>query len=246
MTTARTGATGRGAAARSSAAGRTDAGRSAAGRSAAGRVYGGADARTRHAERLARLEDAGLELFATVGYQQTTVADVCERAKVSRRHFYEQFADREALLRHLYTGVHDRGRAAVADALAAGAPAAGTGDGAVAALVASGLTAYIGAVLADPRGLRVAFVEVVGVSAELEAFRLANRDLWAQTIRSAAEAAGARPVAPWVHAAFIPSVNEFLMAWWQHGGDRSNPAELVRVLTSVLVNLLVTAPSDRN
>ena len=30
-----------------------------------------------------------------------------------------------------------------------------------------------------------AFVEVVGVSAELEAYRLANRDLWAQTIRSA-------------------------------------------------------------
>ncbi|RDB48183.1 TetR/AcrR family transcriptional regulator, partial [Tsukamurella tyrosinosolvens] len=138
------------------------------------------------------------------------------------------------------------GRAAVAAALADGARAAGTGDGAVATLVASGLSAYIGAVLADPRGLRVAFVEVVGVSAELEAYRLANRDLWAQTIRSAAEAAGARPVAPWVHAAFIPSVNEFLMAWWQHGGDRSNPAELVRVLTSVLTNLLVTAPSDRN
>ncbi|CAM3777423.1 TetR/AcrR family transcriptional regulator [Tsukamurella ocularis] len=233
-------------AARTGAADRSAAGRSTAERSTAGRVYGGADARTRHAERVARLEDAGLELFATVGYQQTTVADVCERAKVSRRHFYERFADREALLRHLYMGVHDRGRAAVAAALADGAPTAGTGDGAVATLVASGLTAYIDAVLADPRGLRVAFVEVVGVSAELEACRLANRDQWAQTIRSAAEAAGARPVASWVHAAFIPSVNEFLMAWWQHAGDRSDPAELVQVLTSVLTNLLVTAPSDGN
>ncbi|WP_158635141.1 TetR/AcrR family transcriptional regulator [Tsukamurella asaccharolytica] len=213
---------------------------------AAGRVYGGADARTRRAERLARLEDAGLELFATVGYQRTTVADVCGRAKVSRRHFYELFADREALLRHLYTGVHDRGRVAVAEALADGAPAVGSGDGAIAPLVASGLTAYIDSLLADPRGLRVVLVEVVGVSPELEAHRMATRDHWARTIRSAAEAAGARPVAPWVHAGFIPSVNEFLLAWWQHAGDRSDPAELVRVLTSVLTNLLVTAPSGGN
>ncbi|MGX9295093.1 TetR/AcrR family transcriptional regulator [Tsukamurella paurometabola] len=242
MTAARPGAAGAPRDARAAAAGGRDTGR----HDSAGRLYGGADARTRHAERLARLEEAGLELFATAGYQQTTVADVCERAKVSRRHFYEQFADREALLRHLYTAVHDRGRAAVAAALAEGAPAAGTGDGAVAPLVARGLTAYIEAILADPRGLRVALVEVVGVSAELEAYRLANRDQWARTIRAAAEAAGARPVAPWVHAAFIPSVNEFVLAWWQYAEDRSDPAELVRVLTSVLTNLLVTAPSDRN
>lgn len=211
-----------------------------------GRLYAGADARTRQVERLARLEDAGLELFATAGYQRTTVADVCELAKVSRRHFYEQFADREALLRHLYTAVHERGRVAVAAALAEGAPAAGSAgsvDEAVALLVESGLTAYIDAVLADPRGLRVAFVEAVGVSAELEAHRLDNRDQWAQVIRMAAESAGARPVSPWRHAAFIPSVNEFLMAWWRHTGGRSDPSELVRVLTTVLTNVLVTAPS---
>ncbi|BDH56252.1 TetR/AcrR family transcriptional regulator [Tsukamurella sp. PLM1] len=209
-----------------------------------GRVYAGADAPTRQAERLAKLEAAGLQLFATVGYQETTVAAVCELAKVSRRHFYEQFADREALLRHLYTQAQDRGRAAVADALAGGAR--GTGPEAVRALVSAGVAAYIGTVLADPRTLRVAFVEVVGVSADLERFRLANRAEWAALVRAAAEDAGARATAPWVYAAFIPSVNEFLMAWWQNAPDRSDPAELVAVLTSVLADLLVAAPPDGN
>lgn len=217
--------------------------RADAGQRTVGRVYAGADARTRQAERLARLEEAGLDLFATVGYQQTTVAAVCERAKVSRRHFYEQFSDREALLRHLYAGVQERGRAAVAGALAVGVT--GAGPDAVRDLVATGLTAYVDSVLADPRGLRVAFVEVVGVSAELERYRMDNRAGWAALVRAAAEEAGARAVSPWVYAAFIPSVNEFLMAWWQSAHDRSDPAELVRVLTSVLTDLLVAAPSDR-
>lgn len=213
-----------------------------------GRVYAGADARTRHAERLSRLEDAGLELFATVGYQQTTVADICERAKVSRRHFYEQFADREALLRHLHTGLQQRGRVAVETALAQGVSQVRGLSTAEArrALVRAGVSAYIDAVLTDPRGLQVAFVEVVGVSPEMERYRLDNRAAWAALLRSAVESVGTRAVAPWVYAAFIPSVNEFLVAWWQRADDGADPAELVEVLSSVLTNLLESAPSARN
>src|SRR5882724_3806888 len=43
-----------------------------------------------------RLLDAMAEVVAEKGYQATTVADVVERAGVSRRTFYEQFPDREA------------------------------------------------------------------------------------------------------------------------------------------------------
>ncbi|MCS3780712.1 TetR/AcrR family transcriptional regulator [Tsukamurella ocularis] len=233
---------------RTGAARQSATGQSATGQSATGRLYGGADARTRHAERLARLEEAGLDLFATAGYQQTTVADVCERAKVSRRHFYEQFADREALLRHLHTGLQQRGRVAVETALAEGMSRVGGLPTAEArrALVLAGVRAYIDAVLTDPRGLRVAFVEVVGVSPEMERYRLDNRAGWAALVRSAVEAVGSRAVAPWVYAAFIPSVNEFLLAWWQRADEGANPAELVDVLSSVLTNLLETAPADRN
>jgi AcrR family transcriptional regulator len=43
-----------------------------------------------------RLVDAMAEVVAEKGYPATTVADVVERAGVSRRTFYEQFADKEA------------------------------------------------------------------------------------------------------------------------------------------------------
>lgn len=43
-----------------------------------------------------RLIDAMADVVADKGYPATTVADVVERAGVSRRTFYEQFADKEA------------------------------------------------------------------------------------------------------------------------------------------------------
>ena len=43
-----------------------------------------------------RLVDAMAQMVAERGYPATTVADVVERAGVSRRTFYEQFADKEA------------------------------------------------------------------------------------------------------------------------------------------------------
>ncbi|MDQ1490958.1 MAG: hypothetical protein QOD57_4798 [Actinomycetota bacterium] len=43
-----------------------------------------------------RLVDAMAQIVAEKGYPATTVADVVERAGVSRRTFYEQFADKEA------------------------------------------------------------------------------------------------------------------------------------------------------
>src|SRR2546423_5111161 len=48
------------------------------------------------ASQRARLVDAMVHVVADKGYAATTVADVVERAGVSRRTFYEQFADKEA------------------------------------------------------------------------------------------------------------------------------------------------------
>jgi AcrR family transcriptional regulator len=41
---------------------------------------------------------AAVHLFGTRDYDDVTVADVCAGAKVSKRYFYEHFADRESLL----------------------------------------------------------------------------------------------------------------------------------------------------
>jgi AcrR family transcriptional regulator len=56
-----------------------------------------------------RLIDAMAQVVAEKGYAATTVADVVERAGVSRRTFYEQFDDKEAC----FLAAYDAGLAAV-------------------------------------------------------------------------------------------------------------------------------------
>jgi AcrR family transcriptional regulator len=48
-----------------------------------------------------RIADAALELFATRGYNATSVEDVVERAKMSKSAFYEFFASKEDCFREL-------------------------------------------------------------------------------------------------------------------------------------------------
>src|SRR5687767_13409420 len=52
----------------------------------------------RRSERRDAMLAAGLELFGTKGYAATTVEEVCRRAYVSSRNFYEEFENRLDLL----------------------------------------------------------------------------------------------------------------------------------------------------
>jgi AcrR family transcriptional regulator len=61
------------------------------------------------ASQRSRLIDAMAQIVAEKGYLATTVADVVERAGVSRRTFYEQFADKEAC----FLAAYDAGLEAV-------------------------------------------------------------------------------------------------------------------------------------
>ncbi|CQD16658.1 TetR family transcriptional regulator [Mycolicibacterium conceptionense] len=45
-----------------------------------------------------RLHEAALELFSQRGYEQTTVADIAERAGLTRRTFFRHFADKREVL----------------------------------------------------------------------------------------------------------------------------------------------------
>jgi AcrR family transcriptional regulator len=78
----------------------------------AGRLPSGRHGLTREAvvaSQRGRLVDAMAQVVAEKGYAATTVADVVERAGVSRRTFYEQFADKEAC----FLATYDVGLAAV-------------------------------------------------------------------------------------------------------------------------------------
>jgi AcrR family transcriptional regulator len=147
--------------------------------SAGERRYGGKTATERRGERHERLLDAGLELFGTQGYAAVTIAALCAEAGLNPRYFYEQFASREELLgavydRHVQT-VLLTVQAAIADS-----PAEPV------ARLQAGLNAFVTATLADERGARVNYFEMVGVSAGLEAQRRGVLRAYAELIAAQA------------------------------------------------------------
>lgn len=56
---------------------------------------------------------SALELFGTVGYLSTTVEKLCAHAKVTPRHFYEHFKDREAILIAIFNDILQQTRQTV-------------------------------------------------------------------------------------------------------------------------------------
>ena len=107
------------------------------------------------ASQRARLIEAMVNVVSVKGYAATTVADVVERAGVSRRTFYEQFADREAC----FLAAYDAGLAAVLariGAAAADGPDPGWRDRARA-----GVEAFLGLLASEPAFARALQVEIL-------------------------------------------------------------------------------------
>jgi AcrR family transcriptional regulator len=164
------------------------------------RPYGGVSAEDRRAGRRRRLLDAGLELFGTKGIAATTIADVCEDAKLTKRYFYESFATIDDLADAVFGDVTDRLVEQVEPAIMAG-------DGVD---PRPALTVYLGAVLGDPRLARL-------LGAESRTPMLADRQA----------AFGSRAVALWFASApgaddpalrlrahaFAGALDEVTLAW---------------------------------
>jgi len=130
-----------------------------------GRRYADKTAGERHEERRARLIEAALDAFAADGYPNTSIEQLCARAGVSTRNFYEHFAGREALLLALHDELNARALEAVAVAVAATDPED------LSARAHAGVRAYFDVVTSDPRWARIAVVESVGVSRTAERHR---------------------------------------------------------------------------
>ncbi|MEC3979579.1 TetR/AcrR family transcriptional regulator [Amycolatopsis sp. H20-H5] len=127
------------------------------------RSYGGVAPEQRRAERRERLLVAALDLFTTTGYQQAKIADLCTRAGVSTRNFYQEFASKEQVLLTLHEQINNRAMDRVAETLAAV-----QGSDAV-TRIGKLLDTFVATITADPRIPRLNYVEAVGVSVELEA-----------------------------------------------------------------------------
>ncbi|MGX4687913.1 TetR/AcrR family transcriptional regulator [Streptomyces sp. JNUCC 63] len=199
--------------------------------------YGGKSAAERQAERRRRFLDAALRLFGdTPGYRATTVAALSEAAGLSTRQFYEEFRTLEDVLAALHLEVNAWAEQAVRDALVE------AGQLPLAERVTALFRAYAANVTADPRRIRVTFVEVIGVSPRLEEQRLERRSRWVDLIcaeaRAAAECGEAAPRDYRIAAtAFIGSVNGLLHDWsagWVEASLDEVVDELVRQLLAIL------------
>ena len=84
------------------------------------RPYRGVSAEQRRAERREQLLEACREVIGRDGVAATTVGAVCEQAALTKRYFYESFADLDAILaevlEELFTIVRTRILAALGDA----------------------------------------------------------------------------------------------------------------------------------
>jgi AcrR family transcriptional regulator len=128
------------------------------------RPYGGKGPAVRKSERRERLLAGGLALFGGHGFPSATIPGICAEAGVTPRHFYDEFDGKEALLRAVYDRVIAETREAVIRAL--GAASEDPRE-----RIRVSLEAFLHSYLNDPRRGRVACVEIVGVSAELERHR---------------------------------------------------------------------------
>lgn len=199
--------------------------------------YGGRSAEERRAERRERFLDAGLRLFGdTPGYRATTVAALSDAAGLSTRQFYEEFRSLEEVLAALHLRVNEWAEEAALAALAEAA------DLPLAERATAVFRAYAANVTGDPRRIRITFLEIVGVSPQMERQRLARRGRWVDLICAQAATAVERgEAAPRDYrvaaAAFIGGVNGLLHDWtagWVDATLEDLVDELVRMLLGIL------------
>lgn len=203
------------------------------------RSYGGRSAEERRAERRERLLAAGLELFGTRGYAATSIERLCATASVSTRNFYEEFTGREELLTALHSSINERAAQALAAAYAEASGAA------LGTRVERAVRAFVTVTASDPRWARIAFVEVIGVSASLEQHRFRWRGQWEDALTTMAREAVDRGEAidrdyRLTMIAVIGAVNNLVHHW--SARDQDIPLDDITAELTHLITAAVTTP----
>jgi len=176
------------------------------------RRYSGRSVEEWKAARRERLLDAALELFGTDGYPATSVERLCALAKVSTRHFYHEFQNKEAVLLAVHAQVIELAVRSTGEALAA------TTDAPVRERIVAAVDGYLRTIMADLRRARISFVEVVGASPAVEEQRIAFRELLISSVVGVGEVAVARKELTrkdfrFLGLCFIGAVNTVVYDW---------------------------------
>jgi AcrR family transcriptional regulator len=202
-----------------------------------GRRYRDRSLPERRAERRARLIDAATDAFGTDGYQSTSIEQLCQAAGISTRNFYEEFSGREELLATLHDNLNHRALEAVTGAIAETDPLD------IEARAAAGVSAYFKVMTSDARLARIALVESVGVSAELEAHRHAAYGQFASLIQSEADRLARHELIPTrdyslTAVALVGAIQALINTWTTDNDWDSTLLDVKNEATQIVVSSL--------
>ncbi|MEA2268744.1 MAG: hypothetical protein QOC64_1354 [Solirubrobacteraceae bacterium] len=175
------------------------------------------------------------------GYRDVAVADVIARAGVSRKTFYEHFANREACFLAAYDAGVERMLATIDEAIRAAAPQP-------MAIAAAGTSRYLETLAANPAFARTFLVEVLAAGPEALARRTRVHERFAGQLAAIHRAACGpgdpcphRP--PYVFRACVGAIHELVTDHVIHRGAETLPDLLEPILEIEAALLLGPEPS---
>jgi AcrR family transcriptional regulator len=200
------------------------------------RTYSGLSASERDAERRSRLLEAGRDLIGTRGYAAVSVEKLCATAKVSSRHFYQLYENKEAAFLDVYDSITAQSFASAVASLEA------TEGEPMMDRITRAFLAYVGPMIEDIRAARIAFVEIIGASPVVEERRLSFREMLVDLVTAEGSAAVSRgEIADrdfrFATLALTGAANAIVYDWTLRE-DRENSEALEAQLTELALSLL--------
>ncbi|SNS78616.1 DNA-binding transcriptional regulator, AcrR family [Rhodococcoides kyotonense] len=124
-----------------------------------------------------------MDIFGTSGYRSASIDRVCASAGLTKRYFYESFDSSEDLLVAVY-------RRATATMLNSIEVPAAEHDPTAEEVLQAALSNFFRSVAADPRSARIVLLEVLGVSAEVDALYRETTSLFVDAVLALAASVG--------------------------------------------------------
>jgi AcrR family transcriptional regulator len=186
----------------------------------------------------ARLLEAMAVAVTEKGYAQTTIADVARCARVSKRTFYEHFADKEECFLAAYATLSDL----AFDRIAKAAEQESDPE----ARLEAALRAYIAVLEEQPAMTRSFLMEIQAAGAKALLLRRAILGRYSDLLRLLVDAARARepdvsPLSPAMATAVVGGINELLLLTIEQGSTRFGE---VGTIAKQLIRAVVLPPAS--
>jgi AcrR family transcriptional regulator len=173
------------------------------------------------------------DAVAEKGYARVAVADVIARAGVSRKTFYEQFANKEECFLAAYDAGVDLLLGAIDDAIE-------EAGGDLLTAARAGTEAYLRLLAANPAFARTFLIEVLAAGPEALERRAAVHDRFARQLAAIQGAAGVDERPPHVFRACVGAIHELVSDRLLQSGAGELP-ELLEPILEIEAALLLPA-----